>query len=255
MEESFDEDTEQKLQDYELKFIEYEDDITNLTENMQDLQLQANDLETANQKLSKRVEELNGIISNISRGTNETVENFLKSYKKTNELIYKNKELEGEIEVKNEEIESLKNMSFHSSYDPRSGGHGSHRDVEDFKTEYSRDESSKPEFDAQEIEISDQVKSKTQEIDKENYLLRDRIKALEEEIMDIQNRNNIIMNQNQKLKHEVQELDAKVFSRISMDGQKVSEEDSVEKKSENKDIEHVKDLLIKVSLILRTKTF
>jgi chromosome segregation ATPase len=210
---------------------------------MQDLKLQANDLEIANQKLSKRVEELNSTVSTMSKTTNAPVEDFLKSYKKTNDLIHKNQELQSELENKNEEIESIKNMSFHISLDPQSEGHGSHRNNEEYKSEYSREGSSRPEFDAHEIEISDQVKSKTQEIVNENQLLRDKIIALEEEIMDIQNRNNIVMNQNQKLKHEVQELDAKVFSRISLEGHRESEE-STEKKSD-KDIDHVKDLLIK----------
>lgn len=108
MDEDFDEDIEQKLHDYDLKIIEYEDDITYLNENLQDLRLEVNELQLKNQKSQKRIEELNGIITNISRGTNETVENFLKSYKRTNELIYKNQALQDEVEAKNEEIESLK---------------------------------------------------------------------------------------------------------------------------------------------------
>lgn len=111
MESEFDEDTEQKLHEYNLKFIEYEDDITFLTENLQEQKLHSNDLELQVSKLKKRIEELNSIILNISKGSNDSVENFLKSYKKANELIHQNKMLQEEIDSKNEEIESLKNSS------------------------------------------------------------------------------------------------------------------------------------------------
>ena len=111
MEESFDEDAEQKLHDYDIKFIEYEDDITYLNENLQDQKLEVNDLKILCNKQKKRIEELNGVISNISKGTNESVENFLKSYKKTNDILYQNRQLQEEVDSKNEEIESLKNSS------------------------------------------------------------------------------------------------------------------------------------------------
>lgn len=108
MNNSFDEDTEQKLHDYDIKFIEYEDDITYLTENLQEQKILVNELEIKTKKQERRIEELNGVIANISRGTNESVERFLNSYKKTNELMHKNQELRDEVNSKNEEIESLK---------------------------------------------------------------------------------------------------------------------------------------------------
>ena len=111
MDGEFDDESEQKLHEYELKFIEYEDDITYLTENLQDQKMKANDLELQVSKWKRRIEELNGIIANISKGANDSVEKFLKSYQKTNELIHHNKMLQEEIDSKNDEIESLKNSS------------------------------------------------------------------------------------------------------------------------------------------------
>ena len=208
MDESFDEEAEQKLQEYDIKIIEYEDDITNLTENMQNAKLEVNDLQISNQKLAKRVEELNSIISNISQGTNETVENFLKNYKRTNELSHKNHELQEEISHKNDEIESLKNSSSHA------------RDFiserEDHKSNNSRDASSHPEFDANELSLNGSMNNKTMERTEENMIMRTKLARLEEELMDLQNLNNIIMGQNQKLKSEVKELDEKLFNSISI---------------------------------------
>lgn len=58
-------------------------------------------------------------------------------------------------------------------------------------------------------------------------------------MMDIQNRNNLIMSQNQKLKQEVLELEAKLSSRTSL-----TFEGETSKKPA-KDIDHVKDILLK----------
>lgn len=111
LDEEFDDDKEQKLLEYEIKLIEFEHDITFLNQHLQEQRQIANDSELKAVKCIKRIEELNGIIVNLSKGTNETVDNFLKSYKKTNELIHRNKLLQDEIDSKNEEIESMKNTS------------------------------------------------------------------------------------------------------------------------------------------------
>ena len=111
LDEEFDDDKEQKLLEYEIKLIEFEHDVTFLNQHLQEQRQIANDMEHKAVKYMKRIEELNGIIMNLSKGTNETVDNFLKSYKKTNELIHRNKLLQDEIDSKNEEIESMKNTS------------------------------------------------------------------------------------------------------------------------------------------------
>ena len=111
MDTNFDEDTEQKLYDYDIKFIEYEDDITYLTENLQEQKLAVNSLEIKSKKQEKRIQELNTIITSISKSSNESVERFLTSYKNTNNILHQNQELQHEVNSKNEEIESLKNSS------------------------------------------------------------------------------------------------------------------------------------------------
>lgn len=128
MNEDFDEDAEQKLLEYEIKFAEYEDDIANISENYEKQRSEIMELNIRSKKQQKRIEELNGIISNISKGANESVENFLKSYKKNNELIHKNRALQEELDSKNEEIESLKNSSI-------LGGEHSPRRYEEHKSE------------------------------------------------------------------------------------------------------------------------
>lgn len=60
---------------------------------------------------------------------------------------------------------------------------------------------------------------------------------MKEEVMDLQNRNNIILAQNQKLKKEIMELEARSQSRGSIP--------SDEGSSKSKDIDHVKDILLK----------
>lgn len=109
--EDFDEDAEQKLHDYDIKFIEYEDDIAYLNENLEEQKLLVNELMLKSKKQEKRIEELNSVISTISKNSNESVERFLSSYKRTNELMHKNQELQDEVHSKTEEIESLKNSS------------------------------------------------------------------------------------------------------------------------------------------------
>ena len=156
---------------------------------------------------------MNSIIGNISKGTNETVENFLKNYKKSNELIYQNKELQEEIINKNDEIKSLTNGSGAGKPDFLSGR-------EEYKSELSREGSSRPEFDANDIDLSGSIKNKTLEKTEENQMLRSKIMRLEEEVMDTKNLNNIIMEQNNKLKLEVKELDAKVFENTSIEESK-----------------------------------
>lgn len=231
MDEDFDEDVEQKLHDYDLKIIEYEDDITYLNENLQEVKLEVNDLQLKNQKSQKRIEELNAIIANISRGTNETVENFLKSYKKTNELIYKNQALQDEVEAKNEEIESLKNSSI--------VGRGDLGSLHEEDKSEGTGKNSHREYESPEIDFKGTAETRFIELKQENELLRSKIRSLEEDIMDIQNRNNLIMTQNQNLKNEVKELEAKLASRTSL-----TFEEETTKKS-GKDIEHVKDILVK----------
>ena len=231
MDEDFDEDVEQKLHDYDLKIIEYEDDITYLNENLQEVKLEVNDLQLKNQKSQKRIEELNAIIANISRGTNETVENFLKSYKKTNELIYKNQALQDEVEAKNEEIESLKNSSI--------VGRGDLGSLHEEDKSEGTGKNSHREYESPEIDFKGTAETRFIELKQENELLRSKIRGLEEDIMDIQNRNNLIMTQNQNLKNEVKELEAKLASRTSL-----TFEEETTKKS-GKDIEHVKDILVK----------
>ena len=240
MDGEFDEETEQKIHEYELKFIEYEDDITYLTENLQDQKMKTNELEIQITKCKRRIEELNGIISNISKGANDTVENFLKSYQKTNNLIHQNKMLQEEIDSKNDEIESLKSYS----------AWGRHNELSSLKKEDSKSEGiviniskalgmSHPEFDVNEFDIKDMVNSKGFELMQENEILRQKMKTLEEDMMDIQNRNNIILEQNKKLKNEVNELEARMSSRssLSFEGETTKEK--------TKDIDHVKDILLK----------
>lgn len=111
MDGDFDEDTEQKNEQLELKLIEYEDDIRDLNDNLQEQRIRTNELEIQVAKCKRRIEELNGIISGISKGANDSVEKFLKSYKKTNDIINQNKMLQEEIESKNDEIESLRSYS------------------------------------------------------------------------------------------------------------------------------------------------
>ena len=110
LEGEFDDDKEQKLLDYEIKFIEFEHDITFLNEHLQEQTILANEMELKATKYLKRIEELNGVIANLSKGASDTIDNFLRSYK-NNELMYRNKLLQDEIDSKNEEVESMKNTS------------------------------------------------------------------------------------------------------------------------------------------------
>ena len=109
MENNFDEDAEQKMYDQDIKIIEYEDDIIHLNENLQEQKITVNQLQIKSKKQEKRIEELNGIISNISKNTTQSVDRFIESYKHVNDLVYRNRELQDEVNSKNEELESLKN--------------------------------------------------------------------------------------------------------------------------------------------------
>ena len=111
IENNFNEDDEQKMYEQDIKIIEYEDDITYLNENLQEQKIMVNQLQIKSKKQEKRIEELKGIISNISKDTNQSVDRFIESYKRTNDLVYRNRELQDEINSKNEELESLKNSS------------------------------------------------------------------------------------------------------------------------------------------------
>ena len=111
MENNFDEDAEQKMYDQDIKIIEYEDDITYLNENLQEQKITVNQLQLKSKKQEKRIEELNGIIANISKNTTQSVDRFIESYKRANDLVHKNRELQDEINSKNDEIESMKNSS------------------------------------------------------------------------------------------------------------------------------------------------
>lgn len=62
---------------------------------------------------------------------------------------------------------------------------------------------------------------------------------LKEELMEVQNRCNIIMSQNSKLKNEIKELEARLSSRGSLPSEGESSSAKV------KDIDHVKDILLK----------
>ncbi|CAI2373088.1 unnamed protein product [Moneuplotes crassus] len=230
--ESFDEEAEEKLQEYDIKIIEYEDDINNLQENMQNSKLEINDLQISNRKLAKRVEELNSIIGNISHGTNETVENFLKNYQKTNDLMYKNKELMEELSNKNDEIESLKNSS--------APGKDFLSEKEEYKSNASREGSSRPEFDVQDLSLGGSNKNRTIDKSDDTFDLRSKVSKLEEDNLDLKKLNNIIMGQNQKLKDEIKELDAQKFNNTNINDSKETEPEKGEK-----EIEHIKDILIK----------
>lgn len=83
------------------------------------------------------------------------------------------------------------------------------------------------------------VNSKGFELMQENDILREKMRSLEEAMMDIQNRNNIILEQNKKLKHEVNELEAKLSTRSSLTFEGETS------KGKSKDIDHVKDILLK----------
>jgi hypothetical protein len=64
---------EDKLQQYDIKIIEYEDDINILTEDVTELQLKNNQLRTSNLKYKKRIKELNAIMYDLAAGGGELV--------------------------------------------------------------------------------------------------------------------------------------------------------------------------------------
>ena len=81
--------------------------------------------------------------------------------------------------------------------------------------------------------------SRRLEANDDNELLRNKIKNLEIELMNIQNKNNIILEQNKQLKNEIIELEARLSSRGSLTFEGETS------KGKSKDIDHVKDILVK----------
>lgn len=223
MDEEFDEEVEQKLYQYDIQIIEDEDEIKNLSENINQQKLEINALKLKNLQLSKRLEEMNVLL----RERNDAIGG-------EEQLVEKTMKLEQELERKNEEIESLKNSSIVGKADFLS----QREDHSSREVEQDRDASYK-EFDARDYEPNELSQPRSGEIRSENDTLRRKLKEMEAEMMDIQNRNNLIMTQNHKLKEEVHELEAKVMSRTSLNFEDETGKTSV------KDIEHLKDILMK----------
>lgn len=90
-----------------------------------------------------------------------------------------------------------------------------------------------------EFEIKEAVGSRRLNDNEESDSLRDKIKSLEEDLMNIQNKNNIILSQNKQLKDEINDLEARLSSRGSLTFEGETS------KNKSKDIDHVKDILLK----------
>lgn len=189
------------------------------------------DLATQNQSLQRKIEELNALIKNLQEQQLKTDDD---RQKMSEELIQKNRSLAEELESRNDEIESMKNSSIVGK-----DGFLSHREDYSSKEVDQSREISKNEFDAKEYEVRNNLDDNDDEFKEENTTLRGKLRELEEELMDVQNRNNLIMSQNQKLKNEVNELEGKAFTRLSLPSEGESSKQTV------KDIEHLKDILIK----------
>ena len=139
MDEEFDEEVEQKLYQYDIQIIEDEDEIKNLSENINQLKLETNALKLKNLQLSKRVEEMNVLLREKNDAAGDE-----------GQLHEKNLKLEQEIERKNEEIESLKNSSIVGKADFLS----QREDHSSREAEQDRDASYK-EFDARDYEANE----------------------------------------------------------------------------------------------------
>lgn len=231
---------EDKLQQYDIKIIEYEDDINILTEDVTELQLKNNQLRTSNLKYKKRIKELNAIMYDLAAGGGELVLKAAQSIKESDLMRERVSKLQGDIHNKNLQLASLAVGSEANGVNVDSAKNYADDDspqmIVSESTPQHRDEVPGDFTDS--ISLQDAVSSQQHQTVKDlNAQLTQKIQNQEIELEDLRNKNGIYMQQLNKMKSEIGLLEDQNV--------KMKEDARDTKGDENEDLDSIRDILLK----------